>query len=214
MEKAYRHLRAHKVQHTSPGPQRIPEWNKAAAGIRAFYFKSPDGHNLELIYFPADKGNPKWQRAGDRLFLGIDHTAIAVLNTDRSLRFYRDILGMKLAGESENYGTEQERLNGVFGSRVRISGLRAETGPGVEFLEYLTPRDSRFAPADTRANDLWHWQTAMRVGRAAAAAERLGAISASFVSPGVVTLPDRALGIGKALLARDPDGHGLQLVEK
>lgn len=46
MGRAYQWLRAHKVQHTSTGPQRIPYWNKAAAGIKAFYFKDPDGHNL------------------------------------------------------------------------------------------------------------------------------------------------------------------------
>ena len=124
MDKAYQQLRAHRVQHTSTGPQRIPDWNKAAAGIKAFYFKDPDGHNLELIYFPPGKGNPKWQQTNGRLFLGIDHTAIAVSDTERSLQFYRDVLGMKLAGESENYGTEQEHLNHVFGSRVRISGLK------------------------------------------------------------------------------------------
>src|SRR6266403_5471096 len=59
MDKAYQQLRANKVQHTSTGPQRIPDWNKAAAGIKAFYFKDPDGHNLEHIYFPSGKGNPK-----------------------------------------------------------------------------------------------------------------------------------------------------------
>src|SRR5919106_4166088 len=197
MDKAYQQLRAHKVQHTSTGPQRIPDWNKAAAGIKAFYFKDPDGHNLELIYFPSGKGNPKWQQINGGLFLGIDHTAIAVSDTDRSLQFYRDILGMKLAGESENYGTEQEHLNNVFGSRVRISGLRAQSGPGVEFLDYLTPRDGRSTPPDTRANDLWHWQTAMRVGRADAAAEKLNSARVRFVSPGVATIPDRVLGIAK-----------------
>jgi len=214
MDKAYQQLRAHKVQHTSTGPQRIPDWNKAAAGIKAFYFKDPDGHNLELIYFPSGKGDPKWQQTNGRLFLGIDHTAIAVSDTERSLQFYRDILGMKLAGESENYGTEQEHLNNVFGSRVRISGLRAQSGPGVEFLDYLTPRDGRPTPVDSRANDLWHWQTAMRVGRADAAAEKLKAGRVRFVSPAVTTIPDRALGINKGFLVRDPDGHGVQLIEK
>ena len=214
MDKAYQQLRAHKVQHTSTGPQRIPDWNKAAAGIKAFYFKDPDGHNLELIYFPSGKGNPKWQQANGRLFMGIDHTAIAVSDTARSLEFYRDILGMKLAGESENYGTEQEHLNDVFGSRVRISGLKAPSGPGVEFLDYLTPRDGRPTPPDTRANDLWHWQTAIRVGRADSAAEKLNGARVRFVSPGVATIPDRALGIFKGFIVRDPDGHGLQLIEK
>ena len=37
------------------------------------------------------------------MFLGIDHTAIAVDDTNVSLRFYRDTLGMQVAGESENY---------------------------------------------------------------------------------------------------------------
>lgn len=55
--------------------------------------------------------------------------------------------------------TEQEHLNNVAGARLRISGLRAESGPGVEFLDYLTPKNGRPPPADTQANDLWHWQT-------------------------------------------------------
>src|SRR5215510_1516586 len=70
MDKAYQQLRANKVQHTSTGPQRIPDWNKAAAGIKAFYFKDPDGHNLELIYFPPGKGDPRWQQTNGRLFFG------------------------------------------------------------------------------------------------------------------------------------------------
>lgn len=214
MDRAYQQLRAHKVQHTSTGPQRIPDWNKAAAGIKAFYFKDPDGHNLELIYFPSGKGNPKWQQANGRLFLGIDHTAIAVSDTARSLDFYRDVLDMKLAGESENYGTEQEHLNNVFASRVRISGLKAPSGFGIEFLDYLTPRDGRPMPPDTRANDLWHWQTAIRVARADAAADKLKTARVRFVSPGVTTIPDRALGIAKGFIVRDPDGHGLQLIER
>jgi catechol 2,3-dioxygenase-like lactoylglutathione lyase family enzyme len=111
MDKAYQHLRQHKVQHASTAPQRIPDWNKAAAGIRAFYFKDPDGHNLEIIYFPSGKGDPKWQEPANQLFLGIDHTAIVVSSTENSLEFYRDLLGLKLAGESMNYGTEQEHLN-------------------------------------------------------------------------------------------------------
>jgi hypothetical protein len=39
MDRAYQRLRQFKVQHSSTAPQRISESNKAAAGIRAFYFK-------------------------------------------------------------------------------------------------------------------------------------------------------------------------------
>jgi catechol 2,3-dioxygenase-like lactoylglutathione lyase family enzyme len=71
MEKAYAHLRAHKVQFVSTAPQTLPEYLPAAAGISAFYFRDPDGHNLEVIHFPQGKGKPKWQAPTDQLFLGI-----------------------------------------------------------------------------------------------------------------------------------------------
>jgi catechol 2,3-dioxygenase-like lactoylglutathione lyase family enzyme len=104
MQKAYAHLRAHDVRHASAGPQRLPDWNPAAGGIEAFYFKDPDGHVLEVIWFPPGKGDPRWQRQGDALFLGIDHTAIVVQDTERSLAFWRDALGLHMAGGSENWG--------------------------------------------------------------------------------------------------------------
>jgi catechol 2,3-dioxygenase-like lactoylglutathione lyase family enzyme len=214
MDRAYQRLRQHKVQHASSGPQRLPEWNKNAAGIRAFYFRDPDGHHLEILQFPPDKGDPKWQRPTDKLFLGIDHTAIVVADTDASVKFYRDSLGLKVAGESENYGTEQEHLNNVFGARLRITTLRAAAGPGIELLEYLTPRNGRPMPADERATDLMHWQTTVTTRDVEEAAQRLRAGKFAFVSPGAVTIPEGTLGFTKGFLIRDPDGHVMQLVQK
>jgi hypothetical protein len=90
------------------------------------------------LEFPSDKGNPKWHQSNGKLFLRIDHTAIAVANTSVSLAFYQDVLGFQVAGKSENYGPEQEHLNNVFGARLRITSLRTIEGPGIELLEYLT----------------------------------------------------------------------------
>ena len=214
VDSAYQHLRQHKIRHASTGPQTLPANLKAAAGIRAFYFKDPDGHNLEIIYFPQGKGDPRWQQKTDKLFLGIDHTAIVVSNTQNSLKFYRDLLGLKLAGESMNYGTEQEHLNNVAGARLHISGLRAQNGPGVEFLQYLAPRDGRPAPKDTRANDLWHWQTTLSTANVEAAARKLNGGGGRLISPGLAQIADKNFGFTKGILARDPDGHGLQFVER
>lgn len=214
MERAYQKLREHKVQYVSTAPQRLPETIPAAAGIEAFYFRDPDGHNLEIIYYPPDKGDPKWQKPTDKIFLGIDHTAIAVSNTANSLRFYRDLLGLQLKGESINYGTEQEHLNNVFGARLHISGLRANAGVGIEFLEYLTPRDGRSIPLDARSDDLAHWETTLVVNDANAAAQKLQAGGYTFVSSGVVEMPKPTLGFRKGFLVRDPDGHAIRIVEK
>ena len=212
-DQAYALLRRNKVEHASTGPQRLPDWNKNAGGIKAFYFRDPDKHWLEILQFPAGKGDQKWQRK-DKLFLGIDHTAIVVSDTEASLKFYRDTLGLHVAGTSENYGTEQEHLNNVFGARLRITSLRASGGPGIEFLEYLAPRDGRPVPADARASDLFHWQTSLIVNTAGRFAQRLLAENSRFVSPGVVSLNDKSLGFSKGLLAKDPDGHVMALLER
>ncbi|GAB4380188.1 MAG: VOC family protein [Elainellaceae cyanobacterium] len=214
MDQAYQHLRQHHVQHVSTAPQRLPDYLTAAAGIEAFYFRDPDGHNLEIIDYPADKGDPRWQQSQGQLFLGIDHTAIAISNTQASLSFYRDLLGLSIVGESENYGTEQEHLNNVFGARLRISGLRAPTGVGIEFLDYLTPSDGRPLPPDARTNDLISWQITLVVENADTAAQQLQLGGYRLVSSGVVEMPDQQLGFRKGFLVRDPDGHLLRVIEQ
>jgi catechol 2,3-dioxygenase-like lactoylglutathione lyase family enzyme len=214
MNKAYAWLRQNKVEHASSGPQRLPDWNKNAAGISAFYFKDPDEHPVEVLQFPPDKGQEKWHRQTDRLFLGIDHTAIVVWNTDASLRFYRDLLGMHVAGESENYGTEQEHLNNVFGAHLRITALRGTRGPGIELLEYLAPRDGRPFPSDEHPNDVVHRQTVLVTKGADSAAHNLTTAQVNFVSSGVVVNQIDQLGFSKAFVVRDPDGHAVEIEEK
>jgi len=211
MDRAYAILRRNKVEHASSGPQLLPDWNKNAGGIRAFYFKDPDEHPLEILQFPPDKGNPKWHQPSDRLFLGIDHTAIAVADTDSSLKFYRELLGFRVAGESENYGTEQEHLNNVFGARLRITALRTDAGPGIELLEYLSPRDGRPFPVDEHANDLVHRATILVTDDADGAAQKLLAAKAKFVSSGVVSTHMSNLEFRKAFQLRDPDGHPIEV---
>ncbi len=213
IDAAYARLRAHGVRHVSTAPQRLPDWNPAAGGISAFYFQDEDGHNLEIISYPPGKGQPRWQ-AKDRLFLGLDHTAIVVDETGPGLAFWRDLLGFRVAGESHNWGTEQEHLNQVFGARLHISGLAGGGGPAVEFLDYLAPSNGRPLPQDAAANDLVHWQTTLVVEDLNGLAARLQASGVRQVSSGVVSFPGRQLGFARALLVRDPDGHAVRLIER
>ena len=213
MDKAYVQLRANNVRHASTGPQTLPAYITAAAGIKAFYFKDPDDHILEILQFPDDKGLQKWHdltKTG-KLFLGIDHTAIVVGDSETSLGFYRDELGLSVAGTSDNYGPEQEHLNNVFGAKLHITGLRTkEDGIAVEFLQYVAPRDGRPFPADTKSSDLWHWQTSFELNRITML---LATYRFTFVSSGAVPFTDKPLGFTSAALVRDPDGHAVRLVE-
>jgi len=212
MGAAYARLRRFNVQHGSSAPQRLPDWNPNAGGIEAFYFRDPDGHNLEILAFPPGKGLPKWHDPSGRLFLGIDHTAIVVSDTEQSLRFYRDTLGMRVVGSSDNYGPEQEHLNNVFGAHLHITALRAARGPGIEFLEYLTPADGRPLPADTHASDVWYWQINFCASQPAAFEP---ALKEAHLRPLLSTtaLPQGELGWSSGLVTRDPDGHASLITE-
>lgn len=214
MEKAYETLQRHGVRQISPEPQTIPASNVPAAGIKAIKFRDPDNHNLELLWFPPDKGDARWHRASNQLFLGIDHTAITIGDTAASLAFYRDLLGMKVAGGSLNIGLTQEYLDNLFGARVRVTGvLPAEAPPHVEFLQYETPPGGRPMPLDTAADDLWHWQTSLIVNDVQAAAEALRNAGVRFVSPEVTAVNDPRIGFSRAVMVRDPDGHAMRLVQ-
>lgn len=212
MDAAYQKLLAAGVAHVSTAPQTLPDYLPNAAGIRAFYFRDPEGHNLELIWFPPGKGQVKWQAAAGRqkgpLFLGIDHTAIAVSNTQKSMAFYRDALGLTHGGHSENFGTEQEHLNQVFGARLDINGLHAGAGMGVEFLRYIAPPGGRPFPAGSTPADLWHYHTELLTDNLAGLSKRLEAAGYTKVSTGVAQLEG-----APCLLLRDPDGHAVLLRE-
>lgn len=214
MSQAYTRLREHGVEHASTGPQRLPDWNQNAAGISAFYFRDPDRHFVEVIAFPEGKGLAKWHEPTHALFLGIDHTAIVVDDTNASLAFYRDALGMKVVGESENFDVEQEHLNNVFGARLRISTLHAAAGPGIELLEYLAPRDGRPAPTDLRANDVAHWQTSLLTNGLDGLLDLARAHRLSLISPGSIDTSALGDGVRSSALARDPDGHAVRLMTR
>ena len=214
MDKAYEQLHKRMVMQVSTGPQTIPASNVAAAGVKAFYFHDPDMHNLELIYFPKGKGQPKWQQIKEKLFLGIDHTAIGVSNTDSSLKFYEGLLGVMRKGDSWNMGMEQAHLNFVEGASLHITGLRAEAGPGIEFLQYLQPGPGKPFPADTRTDDIWHWQTTLIVDDAQKLYNKFKKTNYKLVSKELVDLQSKGGKHSKAFIVRDRDGHAMMIVEK
>jgi catechol 2,3-dioxygenase-like lactoylglutathione lyase family enzyme len=213
MDRAYQHVCQNEIVQISLQPQTLPDWNPVAGGIQAFYCQDPDGHNLELIHFPPSKGNLKWQQPTADLFLGIDHTAIVVTDTAASRAFYCDLLGLELKQESENYGWEQAQLSGVANAKVQISSLRADTGIGIELLEYLEPNDGRAIPIDTEPNDLWCSQTKIVVADAIETVSQLTAANFPLVSAEVSSATN-SLEFDRQFLICDPDGHVIRLVDR
>jgi catechol 2,3-dioxygenase-like lactoylglutathione lyase family enzyme len=206
---------AGRIKAISSAPQRLPDWNTAAAGIVAYKFHDPEGHPLELLQFPPDKGEARWHVEAPGPVLGIDHSAIGIADTAASCRFYRELLGLSAGGDGVNSGLEQDGLDGLDGTRVHITGHRCSTGAGVECLDYREPTGGRAMPTDQGIQDLAHWQLRLRVADLEAIAKRAEAFGGRLISPGIVGLGDQARWIGatRALQLADPDGHQLQLLQ-
>lgn len=166
----------------------------AGARVRRLQLTLGSEHLALLQYVSAPgRAVPADTRGNDLWF---QHVAIVVSDMDRAF----DWLRAHMAGESENYGPEQEHLNGVFGARLRITALRAARGPGIELLEYLAPHGGRALPRDARANDLWHWQVVL------SAADSVAVATSALSAGGRVVSQARA---AHEVLVRDPDGHAL-----
>jgi len=177
--------------------------------VTAFKFRDPEGHPLELIFFPKGVGDPIWQQTSGTGILGYDHTAISVVDVDRSVAFYTNLLGFHVGGRSLNQGPEQDRLDGLTACQVDVVALQPANvaTPHVELLHYRTPR-GRTRAAEVKANDVASARQVHKVDDLDALVGRLEAEGIAFVSPGVVTLKDG----GKAASIRDPDGHMILLM--
>ena len=193
---------------STEGPETLPA---PSGGVRAFKFRDPDGHPLELLWLPPGCGRPVWhERArtapSDEPFLGIDHSALAVSSTRRSLAFYRS-LGLHIADRSVNGGPAQSRLDGVPAARVRVTGLRpaSTAGPGLELLAYRPPGRERETSSVTDLSTDWTTLSAVMAGSAGGGASASGTASAENHAP--------APALHKRIAALiDPDGHRFLVV--
>ncbi|MEH2217730.1 MAG: VOC family protein [Nostoc sp.] len=221
MDRAYAQVCSFPIEPISVAPQTILSDNETSGGVRAFKFKDPDGHDLELIWFPADKGQDKWHQDTNRLFLGIDHSAMsttgyayAVSNTEQNIYFYRDLLGMQVDSRNLNWRATQTSLDNLPGATVRITSLRpAQGGLGIELLDYLVPGKGRPIPSDWKSCDIAHMQIELVVNDIDQAVEILWQNGVQFISPGIVQFTNSSLPYKQGCLVKDPDGHTILLID-
>ncbi|MEV8615069.1 VOC family protein [Amycolatopsis sp. NPDC051373] len=74
--------------------------------------------------------------------LGTAHTGITVVDLERSLSFWRDVLGLKVVMRDEVAGEALEEITGVRGGAMSFAILEVPGGGGqIELLEYTEPAD-------------------------------------------------------------------------
>ena len=134
------------------GPQQLPP---SSGGVRAFKFRDPDGHPLELLQFPPAGVPPAWKDGvtlPGQIALGIDHSAISVRDAEASTAFYA-ALGLRPGKSTFNAGPAQQRLDDLQSVEVAVVPMLPEQdAPHLELLGYEVPR-GQAGPA-LRANDV------------------------------------------------------------
>jgi catechol 2,3-dioxygenase-like lactoylglutathione lyase family enzyme len=186
---------------STAGPQLLPI---ASGGVEAYKFRDPEGHPLELIAFAPDATPIQWQRTSGNYCVGIDHSAVSVSNTLRSIAFYES-LGLRRAASSLNVGQEQAKLDDVPSAVVEVTALAPERAtPHVELLCYRGDFDRHFRPQ--AANDATATRLVFTV-KSQAMIERICARHPNSVLSGPIPINNNIHG---ALLC-DPDGHLISL---
>jgi catechol 2,3-dioxygenase-like lactoylglutathione lyase family enzyme len=134
------------------------------------------------------------------------HVGISVANLERSMVFYRDLLGMKVVEEVTFKGEKYEAILGLKGARGRIAILKSGT-LAVELFEFVEPvpkaSDSARPVCDHGITHL-----AIEVDDIAALYARLKAAGVGFHCP-PLHFPECAT----ATYARDPDGNVVEMLQ-
>jgi catechol 2,3-dioxygenase-like lactoylglutathione lyase family enzyme len=143
---------------------------------------------------------------------GIHHTGYTVSDLDRSLGFYRDLLGMEVLATQEKAGGYLAAIVGYPDAHVRMAHLRM---PGsehvVELFQYLAPAGA--APERIEPRDVGTAHLCFRVNDLPAEYARLREAGVdSFVSEPVAI--DTGINTGGfGLYLRDPDGIVIELFQ-
>jgi glyoxylase I family protein len=142
--------------------------------------------------------------------LAADHTGITVSNLERSLSFWRDVLGFELSHRAHQTGDLAAQITGVAGAEILIAVLKAP-GHKIELLEYRGPAD-RQQQNDRRPCDLGAAHIALAVDNLDAVLERIAAAGWTAAGePQTLTIGPNA---GKRVIyVRDPDGTTIEFMQ-
>ena len=143
--------------------------------------------------------------------IATDHTGITVSNLERSLAFWRDVLGFELSHTAHQTGELAKEITGVAGAEIKLAVLKTPGGHKIELLEYLAPPDRKHA--DVRPCDVGHVHVALIVDDLDAALDRIAA--SGWKTAGKPQTLKMGPNTGKRVVyVRDPDGTTIEFMQQ
>jgi len=142
--------------------------------------------------------------------ISADHTGITVSNLERSLAFWRDVLGLELSHTAHQTGEMAEQITGVKGAELKLAVVKAPGGHKIELLEYLAPPDRK--RADVRPCDVGHIHVALVVDDLDVVLERI--VASGWKAAGKAQTLKTGPNAGKRVVyVRDPDGTTIEFMQ-
>jgi glyoxylase I family protein len=142
--------------------------------------------------------------------ISADHTGITVSNLERSLAFWRDVLGFELSHMAHQTGELAQEITGVAGAEIKLAVLKTPAGHKIELLEYLAPPDRE--DADVRPCDVGHVHVALLVDDLDTILEKIA--GSGWKAAGEPQTLKMGPNAGKRVVyVRDPDGTTIEFMQ-
>lgn len=139
-----------------------------------------------------------------------DHTGITVSNLERSLAFWRDVLGFELSHTAHQKGEFAREITGVEGAEIELAVLKTPGGHKIELLEYLAPTDRK--RGNLRPCDVAFVHVALLVEDLEAMLDKISA--SGWKAAGKPQMLTKGPNAGKRVVyVRDPDGTTIELMQ-
>jgi catechol 2,3-dioxygenase-like lactoylglutathione lyase family enzyme len=159
---------------------------------------------------PSHKATARQASTKELRIIAADHTGITVSSLERSLAFWRDVLGFEFSHAAHQKGELAQEITGVEGAEIKLAVLKTPGGHKIELLEYLAPANrnrTTFRPCDVGSVHV------------ALLVEDLDAVLARIAASGwkAVGKPQtltRGPNAGKRVVyVREPDGTTIELMQ-
>jgi catechol 2,3-dioxygenase-like lactoylglutathione lyase family enzyme len=141
----------------------------------------------------------------------LHHVGLTVSDLERSIEFYRAVLGCVIRERSESDAPEIEALTGVAGAHIVTADLELNGGAILELIQYLVPKAGTLTQ---QRHEPGHTHIGFAVEDVDAAYERLAMSGSPPTSrPIVIDEPGSAWHGIRAIYACDPDGRTVECLE-
>ena len=143
----------------------------------------------------------------------IVHVGVTVSDIDRSIAFYRDVVGLEYLGRAVMEGESADRLFGVENCCVDVAYLRRgrTDGPPLELIQFRGT-DAGEGRADLQRRSIS--EICFLTDDIHAEYERMRGLGVEFISePQPFDFTEEGFGRSLAVYFRDPDGTIMELVQ-